>query len=84
MSKQSTLFIIEDRYRYEESKLRQAVVDRDVAEFLRKGGKIQQLPMDATSYDRSGKQPEAFVINNHALPPKKSKQNWKEYRHDQK
>ena len=85
MKVQPPIFLVEDRLRYTESQLRQAEIDDHVAEFLRNGGKVQKLGTDATGYDRSGKQAETFVINHHILPRKtnkKSKQNWKEYRHE--
>ena len=84
MKVQPPIFLVEDRLRYTESQLRQAEIDDHVAEFLRKGGTIVKLGTDATGYDRSGKQAETFVINHHILPrkTKKSKQNWKEYRHE--
>jgi hypothetical protein len=78
MKKQPPIKLVEDRMHYTESEIRQAEIDKHVAAFLRKGGKVQALAMDATGYDRSGKQAETFVINHHVLPPKKSKQNWKD------
>ena len=85
MKVQPPIFLVEDRNAYTDSQLRQAEIDKHVAAFLRKGGKVQKLGTDATGYDRSGKQAETFVINHHILPRKtnkKSKQNWKEYRHE--
>ncbi len=81
MKKQPPIFLVEDRMHYTESEIRQAEIDKQVAAFLRKGGKVQALAMDATGRDRSGKLSEPFVINNHTLPHKKSKQNWKEHKH---
>ena len=84
MKVQPPIFLVEDRNAYTDSQLRQAEIDQHVAAFLRNGGKVQKLSTDATGYDRSGKQAETFVINHHILPrkTKKSKQNWKEYRHE--
>jgi hypothetical protein len=84
MKVQPPIFLVEDRNAYTDSQLRQAEIDQHVAEFLRNGGKVQKLGTDATGYDRSGKQAETFVINHHILPrkTKKSKQHWKEYKHE--
>jgi len=84
MKVQPPIKLVEDRMHYTESEIRQAEIDDHVAEFLRKGGKVQKLGTDATGYDRSGKQAETFV-NHHILPRKtnkKSKQHWKEYKHE--
>ena len=84
MKKQPPIKLVEDRTEYTDSQVRQSEIDEHIATFLRKGGTIVKLGTDATGYDRSGKQAETFVINHHILPrkTKKSKQNWKEYRHE--
>ena len=71
----------EEEIQYTESQIRRAALEKHVAAFLRKGGKVQELAMDATGCDRSGKLAQPFVINNHVLPPKKPKQYWKEHKH---
>ena len=78
MKVQPPIFLVEDRMSYTESELRQAEIDQHVAAFLRKGGKVQELAMDVSGYDRSGKLAQPFVINNHVLPRKKAKQYWME------
>ena len=84
MKVQPPIFLVEDRMSYTESELRQAEIDQHVAAFLRKGGKVQELAMDVSGYDRSGKLAQPFVINNHVLPRKKAKQYWKEHKHDKR
>jgi hypothetical protein len=77
--------VTEDRFLLTESEIRQAEVDKHVAAFLKGGGTIQQIPLNATAYNYDNAS-QAFVINKHTVPPKpgisKSQKNWKEYRHD--
>jgi hypothetical protein len=72
--------ITEDRFLLTESELRQAEIDKHVAAFLRKGGKVQELASNASGY-ASDTRAQPFVIKSHVLPPKKSKQYWKEHKH---
>lgn len=81
MRVQPPMFLVDNRKSQTESELRREEVAKHVASFLRKGGKIQALAMDVSAYARSGKLTQPFVINNHTLPPKQLKQNWKEHKH---
>ena len=51
MKVQPPIFLVEDRTPYTDSQLRQAEIDQHVAEFLRKGGKVQSwaLTLPATT-----------------------------------
>jgi hypothetical protein len=77
--------ITEDRFLLTESEIRQAEVDKHVAAFLRKGGKIQQIPIEVSGYNPKGEGKHAFVIN--TKPPategevKDAKRTWKEYKY---
>ena len=77
--------VTEDRFLLTESAKRQIEVAGHIAAFLKSGGAIQKIPMNATAYNYDNAS-QAFVINKHTVPPKpgisKSQKNWKEYRHD--
>lgn len=77
MKKQPSIFLVEDRDEYTDSQVRQAEIDKHVAAFLRKGGKVQELASNASGY-ASDTRAQPFVIKSHVLPPKKSKQYWKD------
>lgn len=77
--------ITEDRFLLTESQTRQVEVDKHVAAFLRKGGKIQQIAIETSGYNPKGEGKHAFVIN--TKPPavagdtKDAKRTWKEYKY---
>ena len=77
--------VTEDRFLLTESAKRQIEVAEHIAAFLKGGGTIQQIPLNATAYNYDNAS-QAFVINKHTVAPKpggpKSQKNWKEYRHD--
>ena len=85
MRKQRVNKIIDDRTLHTESEIRQEEVDKHVAAFLRKGGKIQQIPIEVSGYTPRGEGKHTFVIN--TRPPategeaKDAQRTWKEYKY---